>query len=63
MRIVSMRDDEFFIDEVNPLANYMHMNKNINNLDEDDKKDLLKEGHLLSVQRAQLKDEIVKEEF
>ena len=52
MRIVSMRDDEFFIDEVNPLANYMHMNKNINNLDEDDKNDLLKEGHLLSVQRA-----------
>ena len=29
LKIVSTRDDEFFIDDVNPLANYLYMDRNM----------------------------------
>lgn len=34
LKIVSTRDDEFFVDDVNPLANFLHMDRNFKKIRE-----------------------------
>ena len=41
MKIVSTRDDEFFVDDVNPFANYLHMDRNYKRIEYDELYDLL----------------------
>lgn len=48
MKVVSTRDDEFFVDDVNPLANYLHMDRNFKNIEDDELEDLLDQGLITS---------------
>ena len=41
LKVVSTRDDEFFVDDVNPLANYLHMDRNYKKIEENELEDLV----------------------
>ena len=60
MKIVSTRDDEFFVDDVNPLANYLHMDRNYKRIEYDELYDLLDQKLITSWEYKELPNEFIR---